>query len=352
MLVVMTLRPGSALVVVVALVAAACSGTGTRRAVAPTTSMALARAPAATTTTSVAPSRVMPWISTTVAPNARDTFARTLDAAGVHNAPSCRLPALLVKASINGGLGTQYLGVRVQNRSQAPCVVEGSAYLRLLDLRGRSLDELLPQRSARDRPVTLVPTSWAVIYGIAVASSVCGTNIAAITFGLDRNATRTVATNDTRPTIHGCGPSPGLTENRAFEPLYGAGSDTLMFAALRDGAVRNLPRAVRRGGTLAYSVTITNTDPNTLPLVTDDIDGVLDGNCPIYQQSLGAFAPSPLLLNCDTSGLLIAPGTAVRFEMRINVPADQPLGRTTLRWQFKEPEEPLLSAPVLILERA
>jgi hypothetical protein len=295
----------------------------------------------------------MPWISTTVAPNTRDTFAHTLDAAGVHNAPFCRLPALLVKASIDGAGGTQYLGVRVQNRSASPCVVDVSPYLRLLDLRGRGLDELLPQRSARDRPVTLVPTSWAVIYGIAVAPSVCGTNIAAITFGLDRNATRTVATSGTRPTIPGCGPSPGLTEDRSFEPLYGAGSDTLMFAALGgDGVVLNLPRAVRRGATLAYSVTITNTEPNALALVTDESDGVLDGNCPIYRQSIGTLASPPLLLNCDTSGLLIAPGAAVRFEMRIKVPVDQPLGHTTLRWQFREPEEPLLSATVLILDRA
>jgi hypothetical protein len=109
---------------------------------------------------------------------------------------------------------------------------------------------------------------------------------------------------------------------------------------------------VRRGTTLAYSVTLTNSDANTLALVSRDTYGFLDGDCPIYQQSIGSFASPPLLLNCGTPGLLIASGTAVRFDMRIEVPANQPLGPTTLRWQYIEPEEPALSAQVTILASA
>jgi len=37
-------------------------------------------------------------------------------------------------------------------------------------------------------------------------------------------------------------------------------------------------------------------------------------------------------------------------EMRLAVPADQPLGSTTLRWQLVEPGEATLSKPVVVTE--
>ena len=223
MLVVMRLRAGLAFAFVVVVVGGACADAGRERAAAPTTSISRAREP--TTTSTVVVSRVMPWISTTVAPNSRDTFAHTLDAAGVHNARPCELRDLFAKAYIGGALGTQYLSVRVQNRSPSPCVVQGSPYLRFLDRRGQNVGELPPQREAHDTPIILTPTSWAIVWQIAVASSACGTNIAAITFGLDRHATRTLPALGTQPTRYGCGPSVGLIEHRAFEPLVGVGGD-------------------------------------------------------------------------------------------------------------------------------
>ena len=103
----------------------------------------------------------------------------------------------------------------------------------------------------------------------------------------------------------------------------------------------NAPQPVRRGEIASYSVTFTNTSLNTFPLVDD---------CPLYRQSLGDAESGPLVLNCNGSeGVLVARCVSpVRNAIRRAREAAG--GATTLRWQFIEPEEPALTAPVTVIE--
>jgi hypothetical protein len=112
------------------------------------------------------------------------------------------------------------------------------------------------------------------------------------------------------------------------------------YAPLQDGLELNAPAPVRRGKTASYTVTFTNRSLNTLPLVGD--------GCPLYRQSIGSTTSPTLLLNCNGTGLIVAANATVRFDMRLAVPADQPLGRTTLRWQVVEPDQPPLTAQVVV----
>ena len=121
-------------------------------------------------------------------------------------------------------------------------------------------------------------------------------------------------------------------------------TSALVLTSLPDELALDAHREVQRGTTASYSIVLTNTGENTMALVDDD--------CPLYRQSMGSTESRPLLLDCGgPDGLLIAPDTSVRFEMRLTVPIDLPLGMTTLRWQFVEPESRALSSPVVVVDR-
>jgi hypothetical protein len=297
-------------------------------------------------TPTVEPSRVMPWISTIVEPNTRYMFRHTLDASGVHNAPNCALDDLLATAELNGAGGTLYAGIDVRNRTRHPCYVQGSPYVGFLD-GATSLAAYSPHLGASDPRVVLLPTSWARLGLTPVGTDNCGaTNgnvlpqsppITAIRFGLDSTSTRVVRV----PRPGECPPSlfgyAGAFETVPVDQVYGT-----LYAPLHTGLALDAPATVERGRTVSYSIMLTDTDPNTFALVGD--------GCPLYRTSLGATKSTTLLLNCGSQGLLIAPATTVRFEMRFAIPADQPLGATTLTWQFVEPEEPALSARVTVVD--
>jgi hypothetical protein len=148
------------------------------------------------------------------------------------------------------------------------------------------------------------------------------------------------------PSATGCPSSlePGFYTG-AFEPIStGVGPGDWLVGPLRDGFALDVPPRVQRGTTLLYSITLTNASLYTYPLGGDE--------CPLYWQSLGTTS-NTLLRNCNGSeGLLIARGSSMRFRMRLNVPADQPLGRATLRWQFIEPDVPAHFAEVTVVAAA
>jgi hypothetical protein len=304
-------------------------------------------------TTTVPPTRVIPWISTEVEPDTRDTFAHTLDATGVHNAALCTLNDLFVTAIFGGAGGMESAGIKVRNQTTHACTVQGSPYVRFLDTAGRDVGEYTPARVATDAPIVLLPTSWAAVGFTPIGSDHCGgpnndsyfgTTAAAIAFGIDPTATRVVHATGDQPRPNGCPPAiPPGNHTGSFEPIPLSSTSVIVLGPLHDGVVLNAPQQIRRGETASYSITLTNTSLNSLALVADD--------CPLYQESLGRTASSTLLLNCGGSpGMLIAPGTSVQFDMRLAVPADQPLGPTTLRWQSVEPQEPALSAQVTVVD--
>ena len=298
-----------------------------------------------------APIRTLPWISTVVEPNTRDTFAHTLAATGVHGAPLCTLGDLLVTATFGGAGGTEYAGIRVRNQSTHPCVVRGSPYVGILDSAGRSLGAYTPHQSTADPAVVLVPTSWAMVGLTSLGPDHCGgptndaragSTAAAIAFGIDASETRGVRAGGDQTSANGCGAFlEAGSYTGPFAPIStGVGPGDWRVGPLRDGFALDVPRRVRRGTVLSYSITLTNTSQSTYPLVSDD--------GPLYWQSLGTTS-NTLLLNCNGSeGLLIAWGSSMRFQMRLYVPADQPLGPATLRWQFIEPDLPAHFAQVTV----
>jgi hypothetical protein len=275
-------------------------------------------------------------------------FRHTLDASGVQNAPGCTLDDLLVTADFGGAMGTLYATIDARNRTGHPCYVQGSPYVGFLDGAGRNLASFAPHLSASDPRVVLVPTSWARLGLTPVGTDNCrgptgtapppGPPTSAIRFGLDSTSTRLVRVPDPA----GCPPSAsgyaGAFQAIPVDQVYGT-----LYAPLRNGLALDTPNKVVRGQTLAYSITLTDTDLNTFALVGD--------GCPLYNVALGAAKSKTLLLNCSSQGLLIAPTTTVRFKMRFAVPARQPLGPTTLTWQFVEPQEPALSAHVTVVNQ-
>jgi hypothetical protein len=305
------------------------------------------------TTTIPGPVRTLPWISTVVEPNTRDTFVHTLDATGVRNAPTCSLSDLLVTANLGGAGGAEYAAIKVRNHATHPCIVQGSPLVSFLDITGRSLGGYAPNQGTTDPKIVLLPGSWAAVGLTPVGADHCGgpnndtyggTTAAAIAFGIDTSATRIVRAGGDPPRTNGCPPSPAIGGHTGpFEPIPVSVTSALVLGPLNDGVVLDAPKQVRRGETASYSITLTNTSLNSLVLVADD--------CPLYRESIGSTASGTLLLNCGGSqGLIIQAGASVQFEMRLVVSAHQPLGPTTLRWQFIEPQDHALSSPVTVVD--
>jgi hypothetical protein len=276
-------------------------------------------------------------------------FRHTLDASGVRDAPACTLDQLLVTADFGGAGGSLYAGIDVRNVSRSPCWVRGSPYVGFLDAAGRSLAAYAAHLSASDPRVVLVRGSWARLGLTPVGPDNCeavghysptpSSTTVAIQFGFDSTSTRVV-----RVTTPDACPASVIGYAGAFEPIsvdavYGA-----LYAPLHNGLALDAPHTAERGRTLSFSITLTDTDPNSLALVGD--------GCPIYRASLGTAQSKPWLLNCNGAhGLIIAPYTTVRFRMRFAVPKTQPLGPALLTWRFIEPQEPAVSARLTVVSR-
>lgn len=91
----------------------------------------------------------------------------------------------------------------------------------------------------------------------------------------------------------------------------------------------SVPDEATRGGTLRYTVTLSNRSASPVSLAS----------CPAYTQSLyadGKAAASTLLLNCAGAGAQIPANSSVSFEMQAQVPADLPAGSVKLSWQLQD----------------
>jgi hypothetical protein len=300
----------------------------------------------------IVPTRVLPWINKVVEPNTRDAFVHTLDASGVRGAPRCTLGDLDATLNFGGAGGAMYAGIKVRNVSPNACYVEGSPYVGFLDGAGHTAAAYSPGRRSSDAQIVLVPGSWARVGLTVVGPDSCGpgngdlppsANVTAIAFGIDANETRTV-----RPlpgsgyAVDGCPASVLAGEHTGpFEALKADNGSSLQLE-LPPRLTLEAPTRVRRGQTVSFSITLTGTSSNGFFLEDQD--------CPLYRVSLGATTSQNLLLNCGgREGLILQRGESARFDMRLTVPSDQPLGDATLRWQFIEPEHPALSSRVTVV---
>lgn len=101
-----------------------------------------------------------------------------------------------------------------------------------------------------------------------------------------------------------------------------------------------LPPSVRRGSTLVYYVTLSN---------TSTVDYSLD-QCPDYNEFVGPkFAVASFQLNCSPVRH-IAAGMSTTFQMQLVIPASVPLGSTTLEWALIDGRlaQPFASVPITV----
>jgi hypothetical protein len=102
------------------------------------------------------------------------------------------------------------------------------------------------------------------------------------------------------------------------------------------------PEAVQRGSTLVYQVTLLNRGEHDYPL----------DRCPDYGEYLGLKSDvgADYQLNCAPARTIPAGGSVV-FEMRLEIPATVPPGRTDLSWElrdFRIAAPRLVTAPIAI----
>lgn len=87
------------------------------------------------------------------------------------------------------------------------------------------------------------------------------------------------------------------------------------------------PNEAVRGGTLHYTVTLSNPTVNPVSLAA----------CPAYTQTVyadGKAAASTLRLNCGGAGAQVAAKSSVSFDMQVQVPADLAAGNGKLSWKL------------------
>lgn len=89
------------------------------------------------------------------------------------------------------------------------------------------------------------------------------------------------------------------------------------------------PDEQARGGTLNYTVTLSN--PTSSPISLSP--------CPAYTQSIyteSKTVSSTLRLNCAAANAQIPPNAAVSFAIQAQVPADLPAGGAKLSWKLED----------------
>ena len=101
------------------------------------------------------------------------------------------------------------------------------------------------------------------------------------------------------------------------------------------------PDTVTAGQTLTYVVTLTNPTGSAISLA----------HCPGYVEWMGTdsggVAKESLGLNCSTVDE-IAAGKSVRYEMKLDLPADAPPGPLMLRWMLEAGDAPQASSTVTV----
>jgi hypothetical protein len=105
----------------------------------------------------------------------------------------------------------------------------------------------------------------------------------------------------------------------------------------------NAPATAAPGQTLAYSVTLQNPSSSAVSL----------SPCPAYEEFVGSGETTwvatlrDYYLNCDVAST-IPPGGSVTFEMRLQLPADQPPGQAKFGWNVHGDAGPWANAPLEI----
>jgi Protein of unknown function (DUF4232) len=224
--------------------------------------------------------------------------------------------------------GTWYANLVLLNLSGVDCRLEANPGFELRDRTGK----LLLVATAPPAPSVFVPAGWAATVRVGFADW-C-TPVPAMPLAADVVvASRRVAVEAAELPVPPCmgGPAPNLLYDGS---LAVPGTPT----APEPDPIDSLPVSVTLstlpnvmpGGTLDYTVTLTNISEFDKPL------NLL--SCPPYTQRLflpgrGAARDTTLRLNCD-SVIVFPPHVPMVFAMRLPIPSDAPIGVATILWQL------------------
>jgi Protein of unknown function (DUF4232) len=293
--------------------------------------------PAATPTGSLG-ADIVPWVDRTA-----PAYVAPTPGPYPTDARPCRPADLVASAGdVGAGLGNTNLPVRLVNQSDSPCLLDGSPTLAGLRADGTIVALKVGEGSYFGDPG---PTANIGPGGIA-AVNISGADACPaildgahrvfprLRIGLPGGGSVDVAAGDF-DTI--C----GVSASRFGVPADDAFAVTTPPSPLT--ARIDAPATAAPGQTLVYSVTLQNPTSTAVSL----------SPCPPYEEFVGSGAEAwvatlrDYYLNCDAAST-IPPGGSVTFEMRLQLPADQPVGQAKFGWDIHGDAGPWANAPLEI----
>ncbi len=274
-------------------------------------------------------------------PGSASTFGVPLEfeapepSSGGYQPEACGVDALAAYLGDWGAAaGTSYSNLVVLNHGHVDCLFKTSATIELRDANGHPVSEAAAEPTA---PIVLLPPGWAASATIGYSDWCTPPPALPLRADLVIGADRVAVVARTPIPVPACMSAPATPPPGMFfeKPFVVPGSpaqpepdpvDTLPI----DVTISPLPRTPT-GGTLEYTVTLTNVSAYEKPLN-------LAAYCPTYTERLflpgaGAAIDTQLALNCGPAGVL-EPNASATFAMRLPIPADATSGTASLTWQL------------------
>jgi hypothetical protein len=233
--------------------------------------------------------------------------------------------------------GTSYANLVVLNLGSVDCLVPTSPTLELSDAAGRRVLVSQSEPPPASASTLLLPPGWAAIVNVGYADWCAQTPTQPLRADLAVGAERLPVIARSAIPVPPCMAAPATPPPDLFFDgmLSIPGTPT----APEPDPVDTLPVAItlsalpatKPGGTLDYTVTLTNVSEFAKPINLATL-------CPTYTERLSLPAGRPaietqLALNCGPAGVL-QPNLPVTFSMRLPIPADAAPGTAGLLWQL------------------
>ncbi|HEY3073342.1 MAG TPA: DUF4232 domain-containing protein [Candidatus Limnocylindrales bacterium] len=232
--------------------------------------------------------------------------------------------------------GTFYANLVVLNAGGFDCLLESSPTFELADAAGRRLVVARSEPPASASNV-LLPSGWAATVRIGNSDWCSPAPVTPLRANLVIGSARLAVEARSPIPVPACMSAPQTPARTLF--LDGTLTIPGSPIAPEPDPVDTLPVSVTLsaipkiapGGTLDYTVTLTNISPYDQPLNVAAF-------CPAYTERLllpraRKAIETLLALNCEPVGLLMA-NVPVTFRMRLPIPSDSPMGTATLIWQL------------------
>ena len=322
------------------------------------------RSPAPAAATAQPTAIPVPWTSTepSFPPYVRPTVAPVPTGVARCDAHSLRIDP----GGYQGAMGSLYGVVFLENTSTSPCLVQGAFTARFIARSGivALVTDVNPMPS--DQYAPLMP-GWAIAGRVMIQWEARWCQTADPIIRIDLVYEGATFKADESPFVGGSGCDvPGAHAGHASVWPFGTQPTPPpppVPSILRPTI--DAPARVVAGTTLRYTVSLANTSSvdvqlDPCPNYLEWLGGRLVGTSTpppdfpsskpwIGDKSFVGVAKEGYALNC--AGAVIAPGQAITFEMRLQIPADA-LGPDTLRWRLAGPAENQATFPLEIQNQA